>query len=236
MFTHFAEAIRLLRNNIGLLSAIILTVWLPGNILINYVAYYVGADSIAGIMRLSMWIENIFGPIYIGALIYSLFRIKSGHSVTYKEAMSIGVSKWGALFGARFVAGILVGLGFIALVIPGLVLLVRYSLLDAPVVIENMGASESRARSAALTQGRRWKIFLAGTLFFILFFILSFAIYIPIGFFPAFDNMLVSTLIDSLLDVVFAVIQIVMFLFYWEAINDQSLVESAHGLYGENAG
>jgi len=187
----FSEAVRLLWGNLGLFSAIILTVWLPGNILTNYVAYHVvePGDEYSGYMSLNMWIETIFGPIYIGALVYAMFQIKSGRAVTYREAMGVGIRKWGSLFAARFAAGILILLGSIALVIPGIILAVRYSLLDAPVVIEGKGASAARARSTALTIGRRWRIFWAAILFFIVYMILGITIYLPLDFFELLNTM-----------------------------------------------
>src|SRR5437867_3121026 len=140
-------------------------------------------------MRMTMWIEGIFGPIYIGALVYALFQIKSGRTVGYKEAITIGFKKWGSLFAARFVAGLLMGLGLVALVIPGIILAVRYSLLDPAVIIEGRGTSESRVRSIALTVGRRWQIFWAAVLFFVPFMILGFALYLPLGFIESLDIM-----------------------------------------------
>ena len=228
MTAKFSEALRLLTHHLGLFTAIILTVWLPGNILLNYIAYHVEEPSnmsFMGIMKATMWIEAIFGPIYIGALVYALFQIKSGRPVTYQEAIGIGFKKWGSLFAARFVAGILMGLGFIALVIPGVILAVRYSLLDAAVILESKGTSEARARSIELTTGRRWQIFWAAVLFFVLFMILGFAVYLPLDLIESLNIMPVEVALDCLLDVAYAFIQIVIFLFYWEATQDQRLAE-----------
>ncbi|MGH8622995.1 MAG: hypothetical protein ACRET3_12720, partial [Burkholderiales bacterium] len=65
MLAQFAEAIRLLRANIGLFSSIILTVWLPGNVLVNHLTYNVlSEEEIILPLRITVWIEGIFGPIY----------------------------------------------------------------------------------------------------------------------------------------------------------------------------
>jgi hypothetical protein len=229
MFARFVEAFRLLKGHIGLFTAIILTVWLPGNLLINFVVYNAGGASDIASLKLTMWLEAIFGPIYIGALVYSLFQIKSGHTVTYRVAMTVGIKKWGALFVARFVAGIFLILGFFALVIPGLVLTVRYSLLDAAVIIEDKGATESRARSTELTTGYRWQIFGSAIIFFTLFLILSFTIYLPLGLSESLNIMPVEVVLDCILDVAYSVIQIVIFLFYWESIQTQKHTEPVSG-------
>ena len=85
-------------------------------------------------MQVEMWIEGIFAPIYIGALVYALSQLKQGFRPTYAEAMAVGLKNWGRLFGTFFVAGLLIGIGYLALIIPGIILSVRYALL-APAVI-----------------------------------------------------------------------------------------------------
>ena len=233
MIARFSEALHLLGRHIGLFAAIILTVWLPGNILLNYVAYNVEGLSDMGFLKLTMWIEGIFGPLYIGALVHSLYQIKTGRPVTYREAMTVGLKNWGALFGARLVAGFLMGLGLIALVIPGLILAVRYSLLDAAVIIENKGASESRARSTELTIGCRWQIFWSAIIFAILFMSLSFIVYLPLGLIESLNTMPIEIVLDCILDIAYAVIQIVIFLFYWESTQANTHAEPSPSLYSE---
>jgi len=227
MIAKFSEAFHLLRQNLGLFTAIILTVWLPGHILINGLAYNLEGASELIDFKLTLWIEGIFAPIYIGALVHALFRIKSGQTVTYREAIAVGYKNWGTLFGARFVAGAYTLLGLIAFIIPGVILAVRYALLDSAVIVEGRGMSASRTRSIDLTAGMRWQIFLAAVLYFIGFMGLSFLIYLPLGFAESLDIMPVGVVIDCILEVAFSIIQIVMFLFYWEATQHRRVIEAS---------
>jgi len=220
MFQKLGEAVSIWVSNIALFALIILTVWLPANILLNLYAYNISSPDLWNITRISMALEGIFGPIYIGAMIYALFRIKQGQKVGYKEAINVGFKNWGKLFMARFVAGVLIGLGFIALVIPGIILAVRYAVLDSAVIVEGAGSSLARSRSIELTKGRRWKIFGALILFFVAFVIVSLIVYIPLGF---VDHIIISIALDCILDVVFGVLMIVLFLFYWEAKGKEPL-------------
>jgi len=234
MIKKFSEAIALLEKHLLLFAALVLTIWLPGNLIINLISYNTNPDAAVMITRMTMWIEALVGPIYIAAMIHALQRIKSGHSVTYKEAMGVGLKKWGPLFGARFVAGLLVLLGTIALIVPGIILMVRYALLDTAVVLENKGVAESRVRSTALTAGKRWEILGAGLLFGVAVTALSFTLYFPLGLFDFLDNIVVSTAIDCVLDVVYLVIQIVLFLYYWEAVQAEKAADMSRGA-GEEA-
>jgi fumarate reductase subunit D len=78
-----------------------------------------------------------------------------------------------------------------------------------------------------LTAGRRWQIFWAAVLFFIPFVMLSFAIYLPLGFIESLNIMPVEVVLDCILDIAYAVLQIVLFLFYWESTQDQRRVDKA---------
>jgi hypothetical protein len=233
MIERFSEALRLLISNIWLLSAIILTVWLPANIVINYVSYNTSTKDPMDLLTITLLLQTIFAPISIGAVVHALYRIKSGHQVTYKEAMSVALSKWSIMLFARLYAGILIGLGLIALVIPGIVLAVRYSLLEETIIIEDKRMSESLARSKELTSGRRWEIFWSVILFAVFYVLLSFLIYMPFALMQSlwhveFINTLpFGVVFDCFNEIAFSVLQIVFFLFFWEARQQGAAAQSS---------
>ena len=77
MLRKFVEAIRLFCTNFVLFASIILTVWLPGNLLAEYLIWYVPSDDEFGrSFRVGALIEGVFGPIYCGALVYALAQLK----------------------------------------------------------------------------------------------------------------------------------------------------------------
>jgi len=229
MIPKFCEALSLLRRHIGLFAAMILTVWLPGNIVITYLAYSVEGLSNMGYLALVMVIQGTFGPIYIGALVYCVFQMKSGRAVTYREAMAVGIKKWPALFTARLVAGVLISAAYLALVTPGVVLDLRYALLDSAVIIERKCTSEALVRSRELMDGRRWQMFWAAAVFFTLYVIVSVAVSLPLDFIDSPSTMPVEVVLKCALDIAFAVIQIVICLVYWEAIQQEKHFETCPG-------
>jgi len=80
-----------------------------------------------------------------------------------------------------------------------------------------------RLRSTELTEGRRWQIFWAAVIFFIAISVLGFLLYLPQSYSEQLNVMAFDVVVDCILDSVYAVIQITMFLFYWEAkTNEQS--------------
>jgi hypothetical protein len=231
MLRKFVEAIQLYCTNFTLIASIILTVWLPGNLLGEYLIWYVATDDeVARSFRVSSLIEAVFGPIYSGALVYALAQLKVGRRPSYFEAISVGLRNWGRLFSARFFAGLLIVFGLMLLVVPGIVLMVRYAFIDAVVVLEGAGGDSARRRSAELTRGFRWQIFLAGLLFFVIFVPVGFAIRVPYEqFFPALNTMATDVAVDCVLDMAYAILQIVIFLYYWQA-TEPAGVEPEPGL------
>ena len=237
MLRKFAEAIRLCGTNFVLIASIVLTVWLPGNLLGEYLVWYVPSDDdVMRYFRVESLIEGVFGPIYCGALVYALVQLKEGRRPTYFEAISVGRRNWGRLFSARFQAGIWIVFGLVLLVVPGIVLMVRCAFIDAVVVLEGVGGNRARSRSAELTRGFRWQIFLAGLLFFGIFVPLSFVIRVPFEqFFPALNSMATDVAVDCVLDMAYAILQIVIFLYYWQA-TEPADVEPEPGVTSLEAG
>lgn len=65
----------------------------------------------------------------------------------------------GAISAAALLAGIGVGLGLYLLVVPGLFLLTRWSLLVPVIVVEEVGTFRAFARSRDLVRGHGWRVF-----------------------------------------------------------------------------
>ncbi len=216
MLAKFAEAFRIWWRNLPLLSAIALTVALPDNILFAWVEQTYGATDEWRSLRVSMQFGAVFGPISLGALMLALYRIKSGAAITYGQAIGAGLRNWIPLMLARVIAGIITLLGLLALIIPGLHLLVRWAFLSEAIVLEGRGR-DAFARSSELTAGRRWAIFNAGLVFVLAFFLGFFIIWIPPMVLGIDENIYVDVILTSIMDIVFVILQIVIFLFYWEA-------------------
>jgi len=107
------------------------------------------------------------------------------------------------------------------LVIPGLIFLVRYSLVEPVVVLEGIGGSKSLMRSNELTKSKRWKIFKTGLVFLIAFFSIVIVMNLPLFIMEEsglkqFDIPL-AILMDCIADIIGALITIILFLFYWES-------------------
>lgn len=156
----FSLALELYFGNFLTFSAVILTVWLPINMLssVFFLQASQTADPMSG--QLGLLTEVIFGPIVAGAVIWIVRQRVAGNPARYGPAMRAGFRSWGAIFVARFVASLVILAGLIALIVPGIRFMVQYALIDQVVAVENPGYSRSRSRSAELVQGHFWQILL----------------------------------------------------------------------------
>lgn len=240
MIRKISEAIQLLIANFTLFSQIVLTVWLPGSIIVVFLRLYVFPDmaggdelrSLAMELRVSNLIEFACGPIYVGALLYALSNIKQGLTTKYPEAMSHGANRSFKLLATRLSTGLIIFLGLLALIVPGIILWLRFTLVDMVVVLEDINGSTARKRSTELTKRRRWKIFGAATVtmlgMLIFGFISSYLIYLPLYIIGQAENLILNFIIGvvdyGIASIVVSVLYIVLFLYYWEAKEHLRLV------------
>ena len=212
------ETLRLFGRHFHLFTLIALTVWLPGHLVINYIDFFGaakgGGDAAARGFRVALSVEAVFGPLVVASTLAALGRIARGEPSTYARALIDGLAAWPRLFMARLVASVLVLAGLVALVVPGLVILVRLSFVDALVALEGVPLGAALRASNALTQGRRRAIFWTGGLLFAAVFSAALTLSTVAG---AAGHFVVQVLADCIIAVTQTVFTIALFLFYREA-------------------
>jgi len=164
-FTDISSALkptfRLYRDNIGQILKIVLALYAP-LVLAQYFLPFL-TDNWAWRIVLGL-LNNAGYSLLAGALIYStVVYLRTGTNPNLSECYRWGFRKWGVTLGCNILVGIYSGIGFVLLIIPGIFLLVLYSLVNPIIVIEDLGALDAMKRSDQLTRGYRWRIF--GTLF-----------------------------------------------------------------------
>lgn len=94
-----------------------------------------------------------------GALVKVVTGHAEGRSVPLSDCIAIGVRKALPLLGLTILAFIGCMIGFILLVVPGIILALMWCVAGPALVDEGLGVIESFGRSRYLTKGARWKIF-----------------------------------------------------------------------------
>src|SRR5262245_30316282 len=92
-------------------------------------------------------------------ILYGAFQAMRGRSVVIGDGVGRAFSRFFSLVGISILVGLGVGIGFLLLVIPGIILALRWAVAVPACVVENKGPLQSMSRSAELTKGHRWKIF-----------------------------------------------------------------------------
>jgi hypothetical protein len=99
-------------------------------------------------------------PILLGAVIFLSVRALDGEPASLGAGLAAGRRRWGTMLGLLIWSGLLTLLGAIFAIVPGIILALRWAIAGPVIVFGGRGIQDSMDRSAKLTQGRRWAIFL----------------------------------------------------------------------------
>lgn len=103
---------------------------------------------------------SILGMIIQATVAYAVFQIARGQSVSMAECFNRATGHFLPILLASILVGLLVGVGMVLLVIPGVIISCILAVTLPACVVEKLGAVDSLKRSAELTKGNRLQIFL----------------------------------------------------------------------------
>lgn len=190
------------KSLVGIACAV-LPVALAEAILLTYLNHYVfnyDPESWQS-LRSDSLIAMVFMPFWSLGVLYVVRQSHLGVGCRLGEGIHFVGSKAMSLLGALFVANLLVGLGVLALVVPGIYLMGKYFLIEPIIAFERPGLIPTREYSGELMQGRKLSTLIIAGLLFALWFVAYTATYF--GVYLIFPD--ATIWIDALIDVVFAV-------------------------------
>ncbi len=101
----------------------------------------------------------VMTPIITAICIYALHSIAKGERPSPGEVFVAGFEAFTPLFGAVVLAALGIALGFLALIVPGVYLAVRWYFVPQTVVIEGARGPAALTRSSHVVQGFWWRTF-----------------------------------------------------------------------------
>ncbi|NIP28470.1 MAG: hypothetical protein GWN55_17010 [Phycisphaerae bacterium] len=136
------------------------------------------AIILGGIIMLVGAILALLGNMLCqGALTKSVSEFYLGNEITVGQAYKFVLPKLLTLIGAGLLVSLIVWLGFIMCIVPGIIFGLWFALTTPSIIVENLRATKGMSRSKALASGNLGKIFSVGFLVILI----TWAINMPFG-------------------------------------------------------
>ena len=124
-----------------------------------------GTGILIAIVGVVLWVVGYF--VLQGLVVKVSVSGLNGKAMSMGAAFEAGLKLFLPLLGLGIIVGLGTGLGFILLIVPGIILAVMWSASTGAVVVEGRGVFESLQRSRDLTRGYRWPIFGLAVIYFV---------------------------------------------------------------------
>lgn len=119
--------------------------------------------------------------LIIAALTYGTYQDLSGRKAGFGEIVGRALASLPLAIGVALLLWIILTIGFVALLVPGIFLMCMFYVALPLVVVERPGVMDSMRRSAELTKGNRWKIFVLLIVAYVVSMLLEFLVGFVIG-------------------------------------------------------
>lgn len=139
-----------------------LIVYLVVDLLNALVATLFGHGAgVALLLALITTVVSLVGTFWLqGALVYAVDDVRDGRVDTTLGQVFERVRPYlGTLILAGILAGVGIAIGFVLLIVPGLILLTWWCLIVPVIVLEEKHVGESFSRSRELVRGHGWTVF-----------------------------------------------------------------------------
>ena len=101
----------------------------------------------------------LVSPLISALHVHAVIDIGEGRRPRIGPVALRGISVLAVVVAAEIVAGVLIGLGFIALIVPGIILSLRWSVVAQTAAVDHEGWMPALRRGAQLSAGHYWHIF-----------------------------------------------------------------------------
>jgi hypothetical protein len=161
------EAFETYRNHVGpLLGGAVIVIGIAG--LINGLLAVTGSLFL---VLIGLLIGLAASFLYTGYVVKLVQDVRDGRrDFSVGELFSHAAPYVGTLILNGILAGIAIAIGFVLIIVPGLILLTIWSVIAPSIVVEDRGVIEAFGRSRELVRGNGWNVFGAIVLAFLIVF------------------------------------------------------------------
>lgn len=140
---------------------------------------------------LTLILTIILQPIGTAAILHIIAQDFVDKRVSLGDALNFGLRRFGSLFVTSLLVGLVLVVGFILLIVPGIIFYVWYAFFAQVVVVEGLSGTAAMERSKALTEGYRWRIFGVIILVGIIGAVIGFAVGLLNFVIPSYEQLVV---------------------------------------------
>ncbi len=112
-----------------------------------------------GSLIIAAVVATVLDLVITASVIHATFQTMVSRPVSLGESVATGLKRALPIIGTALLAGLIIGLGTLALIIPGVVAGCILWVAVPATVVERSGVVDSLSRSAKLTEGYRWPVF-----------------------------------------------------------------------------
>lgn len=118
------------------------------------------ATESTGLELVALIVDLVAGTLFTGMVVELVADVQDGRRDTSAIQLLRAVTPvLGQLIIVGIVTGVLEGIGFVLILVPGLILMTLWSVVAPVVVVENPGGLRSLGRSRELVRGNGWQVF-----------------------------------------------------------------------------
>jgi hypothetical protein len=159
VITRIKETLTFFRTYVRDIGRFLLYATFPVIIIENFLLYYAALyDYPPEVKSLPILIHFLYQPIYTGGLIFMISKIVAGENWSIKESLLKGLGCWLNLLIVNVMSSILIILGLMAFIVPGLIIFARLSLAEFIVVLERLSPIDALIKSNRITKQFTWQI------------------------------------------------------------------------------
>lgn len=146
------------KSNIGSFFLIILGSWIISALVGALSGGAEDTSAIGIIVGLLSWVVALFLQMGITRVV---LKVLDGGKAALSDFTS-NPERFGKFLLGNLLAGLIIAVGFVLLIIPGIILSIRLQFVPYLIVEKNLGPVDALKRSWEITRGHTWNLFLFG--------------------------------------------------------------------------